>query len=205
MSSLSTKSVGLDDVELLHLALNAMRNDRDDEAIALLKRTIQASPENARAHYLLGAQHAQIGLYDRAVAEMAEAVRLDPGLSAAHFQLGLLHLTGGHIREAEAAWKPLDRLAAHDPLRLFKSALLHLVHEEREACIAELQAGIARNRLNEALNVDMRRLLADLQGRQSGKVADPNTNTTPPLGLPVPSKHMLLSTYDQNRDTTAAD
>ena len=198
---MSSNSPGLDDDELVHLALYAMRHDRHDEAISLLRRAIEASPGNAPAHYLLGAEHAQIGLYDRAVAEMAESVRLDPSIPAAHFQLGLLHLTAGRASEAEAAWQPLDRLAADNPLRLFKSALLHLVHEEREQCIEELQAGIARNQLNEALNDDMRRLLADLQSRQSGAraPADAGRNSPlPPIQVPMPSKRMLLSTYDQN-------
>jgi tetratricopeptide (TPR) repeat protein len=195
MKSLSSPtSVDLDNDELVHLALYAMRNDRHDEAMTLLKRAIEASPDSAAAHYLLGAEHAQIGLYDRAIAEMAESVRLDPGIPAAHFQLGLLHLTAGRVREAEAAWQPLERLAVDNPLRLFKSALLHLVHEERELCIQELRAGIANNTLNEALNNDMRRLLEDLLARRGGGTE-----------VPVPSKRMLLSTYDQNRDNPATD
>jgi tetratricopeptide (TPR) repeat protein len=203
-----SSSVGLDDAELLHLALYAMRNDHHDEAMSLLKRAIEVSPDSASAHYLLGAEHAQVGLYDRAVVEIAESVRLNPNIPAAHFQLGLLHLTAGRVREAEDSWRPLDRLAADDPLRLFKSALLHLVSEERELCIEELQAGIARNTLNEALNDDMRRLLADLQTRQraagTGQGADSN-NSPSPTQVPAPSKRMLLSTYDQNQDNTATD
>ena len=195
MKGLSSKtSVGLDNDELVHLALYAMRNDRHDEAMTLLKRAIEASPDSAAAHYLLGAEHAQIGLYDRAVAEMAESVRLDPGIPAAHFQLGLLHLTAGRVREAETAWQPLERLAVDDPLRLFKSALLHLVNEERELCIQELRAGIASNTLNEALNDDMRKLLDDLLARRGGGTE-----------APVPSKRMLLSTYEQNPGDLATD
>ena len=212
-NSPSTSSgVGLDDVELLHLALNAMRQDRHDQAMSLLKRAIQTSPDNAKAHYLLGAEHAQIGLYDRAVADMTEAVRLDPSLAAARFQLGLLHLTSGRWREAEAVWQPLDQLAADDALRLFKSALLHLVQDDRAKCIEELQAGIARNKLNEALNDDMRRLLVDLQSREAGqsvaKEAASNSNASAsqePIQVPRPSKRMLLSAYDRNQDDTPTD
>ena len=53
MNRLSGKtSVGLDNDELVHLALYAMRNDRHDEAMSLLKRAIEASPDSAAAHYL---------------------------------------------------------------------------------------------------------------------------------------------------------
>jgi tetratricopeptide (TPR) repeat protein len=203
MNPATAGSTELDETELLHLALHAMDSDRHEESMRLLKRTLHAFPASARARYLLGAEHAQIGLYDRAVAEMTEAVRLDPGLTVAHFQLGLLHVTAGRVPEAQAAWLPLDRLAPDDPLRLFKSALLHLVRDEFAACIENLQAGIARNKLNKPLNDDMRRLLADVQNRQTGSGAanaDP-----PPLQIPLPTKHTLLSTYDRNRNDTATD
>jgi tetratricopeptide (TPR) repeat protein len=196
-------TVELDEAELLHLALHAMGNDRHEESMRLLKRTLHAFPASARARYLLGAEHAQIGLYDRAVAEMTEAVKLDPGLAVAHFQLGLLHVTAGRVREAQAAWLPLDRLATDDPLRLFKSAMLHLVHNEFAACIENLQAGIARNTLNKPLNDDMRRLLADVQSRQTGPGA--GNGDTPAPQIPPPTKNMLLSTYDRNRDDTSTD
>jgi tetratricopeptide (TPR) repeat protein len=207
----TTRKIALDDVELLHLAMSAMRSDRQDEAMILLKRAIHASPDNARAHYLLGAHHAQIGLYDRAVTEIAEAVRLDPSLSTAHFQLGLLHLTAGRTGEAQKAWKPLDELATDDPFRLFKSALLHLVRDDWTQCIDELEAGIARNKVNEALNDDMRRLLADLTSRQTGTNAPGGSEPSGASAsestaqMPAPSKRMLLSTYDQNRNDTGTD
>jgi tetratricopeptide (TPR) repeat protein len=196
-------TVELDEAELLHLALHAMGNDRHEESMQLLKRTLHAFPASARARYLLGAEHAQIGLYDRAVAEMTEAVKLDPSLAVAHFQLGLLHVTAGRVREAQAAWLPLDRLAPDDPLRLFKSAMLHLVHNEFAACIENLEAGIAHNKLNKPLNDDMRRLLADVQTRQTGPGAA--NGDTPGPQVPPPTKNMLLSTYDRNRDDTSTD
>jgi tetratricopeptide (TPR) repeat protein len=193
----------LDESELLHLALHAMRAERHDEATRLLKRARENFPRSARALYLLGAEHAQMGLLDRAVSEMAEAVQLDPGLAAAHFQLGLLHATAGRAREAEAAWTPLDQLPADDPLRTFKSALLHLLHDEFAQSIAELKAGIARNQLNEALNDDMRRLLADLENRTAA--AGRRVEPTPPVQVPGPTKRLLLSAYDRNRDDASAD
>jgi tetratricopeptide (TPR) repeat protein len=199
----TTGSAELDEAELLHLALHAMGNDRHEESMRLLKRTLQAFPGSAQARYLLGAEHAQIGLYDRAVADMTEAVKLDPNLAVAHFQLGLLHLTAGRIHEAEAAWLPLDRLTPDDPLRLFKSAMLHLVRDEFAACIENLRAGIARNKLNKPLNDDMRRLLADVEKRQSGPRAA--AADAPPPRIPPPTKHMLLSTYDRNRDDSTTD
>jgi tetratricopeptide (TPR) repeat protein len=203
MNPATAGGIELDEAELLHLALHAMGSNHHEESMRLLKRTLHVFPESARARYLLGAEHAQIGLYDRAVAEMTEAVRLDPDFTVAHFQLGLLHITAGRVPEARAAWLPLDRLAPQDPLRLFKSALLHLVCDEFAACIENLQAGIARNQLNKPLNDDMRRLLADVQNRHTGPAA-PNADPLPLQKL-SPTKHSLLSTYDRNRNDTATD
>lgn len=198
-----TSNVELDETELIHLALHAMGKDRHEESMRLLKRALEAFPTSARARYLLGAEHAQIGLYDRALEEMSEAVKLDPSLTVAHFQLGLLHLTAGRVREAETAWLPLERLPADDPLRLFKAGMLNLARNELTACVENLRAGIARNRLNEPLNDDMRRLLADVEKLQVGS-GSARADAPPPRIEPL-TRHMLLSTYDRNRDDKAKD
>jgi tetratricopeptide (TPR) repeat protein len=163
----------LDDEELLHLALRASNENRHEEAIAYLKQAIELSPGNAKAHYMLGAEHAEIGLYDRAAAEMAKAVQLDPGLVTAQFQLGLLHITSARVQEAEEAWKPLDKLGANNPFYLFKTGMLHLARDEFEACIEALEKGIALNQQNPALNNDMRRVIDDVRAKfpPAGSVA----------------------------------
>lgn len=193
----------LDDDELLHLALHASREHRHDQAMAYLKRAIQAFPDSAKAHYLLGAEHAQIGLYERAIDEMSEAIRLDPSLTVAQFQLGLLQLTTGHLREAELAWEPLDQLQRNDPFYLFKSGLLHLMRDEVTECIQSLERGIANNAVNEALNDDMRRVLDDLQGHNATLITanvEPAVHAT--HARPVRG---ILSAYQQNRDEPTTD
>src|SRR5215472_2697175 len=102
----------LDDSELLQLGLQALRQNRDHEAIVFFKRAIEIEPRNAKAHYLLGCEHAQLGLRDLAIAEMSRALELEPGLTAARFQLGLVHFTREQPREAERAWEPLKQLPA---------------------------------------------------------------------------------------------
>ena len=195
----------LDEAEFLHLALRAMQTDHHDEAISLLKRMVGAFPQSANGHYLLGAERAQIGLYDRALADFAEALRLQPQLAAARFQLGLLHLTLGRLSEAETVWAPLDELAADDSLRLFKCALVHLIHDELKECVRGLRIGIDRNTGYQALNEDMRRLLADLERRCGDGFADGSEPAAPLAHAPLPSSGMVLNAYGQNRDRNAAD
>jgi tetratricopeptide (TPR) repeat protein len=193
----------LDDQELLHLALRASNENRHEDAIKYLKEAIELAPENAKAHYMLGAEHAEIGLYDRAAEEMAHAVKLDPSLTTASFQLGLLHITSGRVAEAEEAWKPLDKLGENNPLYLFKKGMLHLVKDEFDAATAAIKKGVSLNTTNEALNRDMLGMLKQIESR-------PVPAATPNAAAPAPKEasdkksgsHVLLSAYKQNRDET---
>lgn len=197
----------LDDQELLHLALRASTENRHEEAINHLKRAIEIAPDNAKVHYMLGAEHAEIGLYDRAVEEMAKAVKLDPTLVTAHFQLGLLHVTSGRLNEAEEAWKPLDKLGENNPLFLFKKGMLHLARDEFDAATAAMQKGISLNNANEALNRDMRRMIKEIESRPvapTSAAPKPAIEPTPAPAQPPAggkkSSHVLLSAYRQNAD-----
>src|SRR5262245_28502601 len=120
----------LDAEELLQLALKASGEKGHEQSITYLKRALELKPDEGRLHYMLAAEHAQMGLYDRAAEEMAKAVELDPSLVTAHFQVGLLHITSGRVAQAEAAWRPLDKLGEDHFLRLFKTGMLHLVRDE---------------------------------------------------------------------------
>lgn len=189
----------LDADELLHLAIRASEADRHEESISYLKRAADIAPKNGKVHYLLGAEHAQIGLYERAMEEMQRAVDLDPTLYTAHFQLGLLYVTAGRPDQAKVAWQALDNLGQNDPLYHFKSGLLRLVNDEFPQAIDYLKKGLAMNTANEALNRDMRRILADIEKLMP--------SSTPPAGQQPPSKqadqHVLLSAYRQNRNDEA--
>jgi len=179
----------LDAEELLHFAIRASQNKQNEKAILYLKHALTQDPDNARLHYFLGAQHAEIGMYDRAVEEMAKAVDIDPGLETAHFQLGLLHATSARIAEAEQAWKPLDQLGEEHPLYLFKTGLLHLTRNEFDQATTLLTRGIELNQANPDLNRDMLRILNDIQ-KVSPAAANPE-NEKPAT--------------DRNTDKDAAD
>lgn len=186
----------LDADELLQLAIRASGADNHEESISYLKRAVGVAPKNGKVHYMLGAEHAQIGLYERAMEEMKRAVDLEPTLYTAHFQLGLLLVTAGRPDQAKAAWQALDNLGPNDPLYLFKSGLLHLVSDEFPQAMDQLKKGLSLNTTNEALNRDMRRVLGDIEKLVS--------SSTPPTDQQPPSKqtdqHVLLSAYRENRN-----
>lgn len=196
---MKTQQSRLDADELLHLALDASQKNQHEQTLGYLKQAIEIDPKNAKVHYLLGAEHAQIGMYDRAVEDMTRAVQLDPGLVTAHFQLGLLHITSGRVAEAVKAWKPLDTLGNDNPLFLFKTGMEHLARDEFDRCVECLTKGIALNKANEALNNDMRRIIDEVKGLTSkpAAAAVPATKEKP-AKAPEPG-HVLLSAYRKNK------
>lgn len=189
----------LDDQEHLHLAMHASKQNRHEDAIDHLKHAIELAPGNAQAYYLLGAEHAEIGMYERAANEIAIAVKLDPTLVAACFQLGLLHVTSGRVKEAEETWTPLDKLGEKHPLHLFKKGMLHLVRDQFDDAVAALEKGIALNNVNEALNRDMRNVIKRIQSREPA-AASGAAATKPAAGKPA--AHTLLSAYKRDGDET---
>src|SRR5688572_28028623 len=116
-------TTNLDVDELLQLALNASRNEDHATAITKLKQALEISPNNAKVLYLLGAEHAHIGLYERAIEQIDRAVRLDPDQATAVFQLGLLYITTGQVEKAINAWTPLDALGEDNCFYLFKTGM----------------------------------------------------------------------------------
>ena len=158
-----TNPTMLDADELLHFAIKASRSNENEKAILYLKHALALDPANAKIHYFLGAQHAEIGMYDRAIADMSKAVSIDSSLDTAHFQLGLLYATSGRIAEAASAWKALDKLGEKHALYLFKSGLIHLASDEFAEAQKYLTQGIELNKANPDLNKDMLKILHNVQ------------------------------------------
>lgn len=197
-TGLKMQNEKLDTEELQHLALEAMGHGDNKEALALLKQAVASDQSNGQVFYLLGAVHAQIGMYERAIVDMSRAVELLPDLYPAHFQLGLLYLTSGKVEEAKAAWKPLEALDSEHPFELFRKGLEFLVVDDFEACIQYLEKGIERNQINLPLNEDMAKVIKSSQEALRNRA---------PQGPAVESqephrgRHVLLSSYRQDEST----
>lgn len=190
MQATTESGSALDTDELLHLAIKASEASDHDTAITYLKRAIDVSPDNAGAYYMLGAEHAEIGMFERAITEMQHAVDAGIELPSAHFQLGLLYLTSSRVEEAINAWAPLDKLAPSDPLYLFKTGLTHLAHDEFAECAAAIKQGLETQAAPAALNKDMAAILEQVRPH----LGDANTpqQASPPSHT---SHHVLLSAY----------
>jgi len=82
------------DPVLLENAAMAIEKGRYELALAAVKKKLTASPQNARAHFLLGEWHRRAGrdvdASDKALAAYRESARLDPNDPDPHREIGLL-------------------------------------------------------------------------------------------------------------------
>jgi tetratricopeptide (TPR) repeat protein len=184
----------LDQTELVRLALAASAAGDAGTAIAYLKEASGRADGSAAAHYLLGAEYAQIKLYDRAVDEMEAALALDPALSTARLQLGLLWLTGGNAERAAQVFAPLAELAADDALHHFGAGLCALIADRADVALAQLRAGLALNQSNPALNGDMQRIIDEVTRLRANAVPEQAEAAAPA----AEASHVLLSAYTGN-------
>jgi tetratricopeptide (TPR) repeat protein len=159
----------LDQTELLQLALRAGAANDSAGAIALLKEAAGRSDANGITHYLLGAEYAQLGLYDRAADAMEAALALDPTLALVRLQLGLLWMTRADAAQSARVLEPLDTLPASDPLHQFGLGLRQLARDEFAAARTSLRNGIAANTSNPPLNADMERIVAQIDALDAPK------------------------------------
>ena len=149
----------LDPQELKFLAIQASRDNHADQALSYLKQAIRHAPTDGELHYLLAAEHAQLGMYDRAAEGMERALTLAPGMHTARLQLGLLYLTQANAEASTRILAPLAEQEGRNHFGLFALGLLHLMHDRFPACRAALMEGIALNDQNAALNGDMQKIL----------------------------------------------
>lgn len=152
----------LDAKEYLHLAINAMARDEHHAALNYIKEVLVLEPQNANALYLLGAEHAELGLYDRAIEEIEQALRIDPNIEMARFQLGLLYLKAGQIDGAIQAFAHLAAQAQADSLRAYAAGLAALCKDDIVVAREKLALGLSGDNNNPSLKKDMQELLNKL-------------------------------------------
>jgi tetratricopeptide (TPR) repeat protein len=161
--------------EILHLAIEATRKGEHGSSISYLKEGVSRFPDDAKLAYVLGAEFAQIGIYDKAESEMQRAVALNPELYTASFQLGLLQMTLGKVDDAKLSWKNIDRLPEEHALWLFKTGLEHLADNKNAEAKVLLEQGIAVNDFSPELTRDMSMILETMAGNTNDVVESTNS------------------------------
>lgn len=187
----------LDQTELLQLATTASAAGDSGAAMGYLKEAVSRPDANGIVHFMLGAEYAEIKLYDRAVAEMEAALALDPALSIARLQLGLLWLTGGVADRAETVLSPLAELPDTDALRHFGAGLCALMKDQFDETVQRLERGIALNTTNAPLNGNMQMILDDVKRLLAGAPAVEPVKVEE-VAPEADAQHVLLSAYTGN-------
>jgi adenylate cyclase len=90
------------------------RAERLASVEANLNRVLSQSPNNARAHYLMGRALAQDKRGAQGIAESERALALNPNLASAHSLIGLAKLFDGHPEETESHELEALRVSPHD-------------------------------------------------------------------------------------------
>ena len=62
-----------------------------EERIELYKHAIRIDPDDAKAHYGLGATYLILEMYKEAIDALRQAIRIDPDYAKAHNNLGVAH------------------------------------------------------------------------------------------------------------------
>lgn len=161
--------------EILHLAIEATRKGEHGSSISYLKEGVSRFPNDAKLAYVLGAEFAQIGIYDKAESEMQRAVLLDQDLYTASFQLGLLQMTLGKVDDAKLSWKNIDRLPEAHSLWLFKTGLEQLADNKNVEAKVLLEQGIAANDFSPELTRDITMILESIADSTSDVVDSTNS------------------------------
>lgn len=154
--------------ELLHLAIESIKQGDHGVAISYLKEGVEKFSDDPKIAYVLGAEYAQIGMFEKAEFEMRRAIELDPTLHTASFQLGLMLLTQGRNQDAALSWEALNVLPETHCLWLFKTGLNHMVAEENELARKFLEEGIQANDFSPELTKDMLMVLEGLPKNDGG-------------------------------------
>ncbi len=189
----------LDSSEYIHLALHASQHGEPHAAMGYLKDALTQEPSNAIAHYLLAAEHAEIGLYERAIAGMEEALRLEPGIEIAQFQLGLLYLQTNQPDSALSRFQTLAAQAQDPSLKIFAQAYECMISAQGQGAAELLREGLALCQ-NEHLRGDMQRVLAslDAQATTAAPTADTQADTSADKAA---ANTLLLSAYRDTLDS----
>jgi predicted TPR repeat methyltransferase len=126
----------------LHYAgVLAHQRGQNDEAIALIRRSLALVPDEADWHSNLGIVLQSADKFDPAVASYRQAIALDPVHANAHNNLGVLLRATGQVIDAEAAYRTAikidpEHIDAYTNLGILLNGLKRT--EEAAACYSKV-------------------------------------------------------------------
>lgn len=151
----------LDAEEYLHLAINATQSGQHHAALEYLHKSLEQEPANAKAQFLLAAEHAELGLYDRAIDGMKAVLALAPEMEMARYQLVLLYMQQSLLEEATSIWEFFSESAVDEAIKLLARGLL-IMDEDYETGMALIDEAVATGTSNAFLHQSITRIRDNL-------------------------------------------
>src|SRR5207245_2462774 len=93
----------------LKVALRYHQSGQLQEAAPIYRQILQADPNNAHVHYLLGAACQALGRLDEAIVHLEHSARLRPGFAEVHNHLGVVRALQGKLAAAVACFQEAVR------------------------------------------------------------------------------------------------
>jgi tetratricopeptide (TPR) repeat protein len=127
------------------------------ESLAILRRAVEANPDDASAHFLLGSLYLSGGIADRAVAEWEKARALRPAIATLHRNLGLTLLHALHEPERARAVLAEGIAVDRDNVEVYQALdqVLGLLGRPAEERVQALSSYPHRDRLPPSLVVKL--------------------------------------------------
>jgi tetratricopeptide (TPR) repeat protein len=179
----------------INAGLAAMEQGDSSKARSAFAEAISIDPSQPVPFFLLASEHAAAGENDQAEAAYISALERAPDFNIARFQLGLLQLTNQRPSVAFATWERLFSLNPDQHLHCFSMGLRALHFNDALAAQGMIEKGLALNLGNEALNTDMKGVLARLDDIKRSSLNEqivPESNEV--------DDHVLLSGYRNKAD-----
>lgn len=101
---------------LMDSGTNYFTEKKFAEAIKTFEQVVRMEPNNARAHYGIGAAYEEMAQYDKAIPSLREAVRLDSSNASQWYDLGECLYETGQYPAAQQALEKAANLQPNDSL-----------------------------------------------------------------------------------------
>ncbi len=187
-----------DSEEHFFLALNAISEKAHDRAIDHLKE-ITSGEYYSRAVYLLGAEYAEIGMYDRAKQSFQSIIDVEPLKEMVRLQKSLLHIFLDEQHEARLCLGQLVEVRNEASfIYWFAQGMLVSLDSQNQKAIECLKKGVELNKVNEPLNDDMRKYIERLSVSSPDVTAKESSEKSQNIRTEISNKFLLTNYKDES-------
>ncbi len=125
---------------ILYLVLTAgmsLAKNSDAETIEALKQAVKINPDDADAHFNLGAAYFELGMYKETIEAYKQVIRINPDDADAHAMLGVAYGETGMYKEAIDAFKQAIRINPDDVDAHFCLGLAYVYLNDRGSALKQ--------------------------------------------------------------------